>query len=483
MSNFTPFLIMNKVIIGTLGGLVVGVASGFFAADSAKPEAPQSLSDSITSQQRAPRFGQTKVSTASSVEQKSVAKKKAQDLPAILKEGDQMKRISGLLDYYNALTPEQMKDEAKQLSLLSWEDRMLASKMLFTKWAELAPKQAMEYANGRGNRGGFDRMMIMDAWSSKNPEMAAAYYMENKEELDGGRSRTAGSIAKGWARLNPEAALGWAQGLEGRGRGEAISSVFDALLEKDPALAVQKMGTLSAEDLKESRVVTNLADKWAKKDWAATEAWMNTLPVDQQDVARGQALRSLAEVDVAAAAQKVAQLPAGELKDGVVSSVARAMAVENPSGAADWVLKNASESSLADSVNGIMSNWVRRDTEGAKGWVNALPDGKAKINAIMDYARMTPSKDYGETLSMVSGAKVDAESRDDRRQQYMAMSDTYRKWSNEDANAAKNWADNSGLSDRQKRFLTYSSQGGHSGGGAFGGGGRGARGGGRGGNH
>lgn len=470
---------MNKVIIGTIGGLVVGVASGFFAADSAKPEAPQSLSDSITSQQRAPRFGQTKVSTASSVEQKSVAKKKAQDLSAIIKEGDQMKRISGLLDYYNALTPEQMKDEAKRLSLLSWEDRMLASKMLYTKWAELAPKQAMEYVNGQGNRGGFDRMMIMDAWSSKNPEMAAAYYMENKEELDGGRGRTAGSIAKGWARLNPDAALGWAQGLEGRGRNEAISSVFDALLEKDPALAVQKMGTLSAEDLKDSDVVRNLAGKWAKTDWTATEAWMNTLPADQQDAARGQALRSLAEVDVAAAAQKVAQLPAGELKDGVISSVARAMAAENPSGAADWVLKNASESALADSVGGIMSNWVRRDAEGAKGWVNGLPDGKAKVNAIMDYARMTPSKDYAGTLAMVSGAKVDSESRDDRRQQYMAMSDTYRKWSREDADAAKNWADTSNLSDRQKRFLTYSSQNGHSGGG-----GRGSRGGGgRGGNH
>lgn len=449
--------IKTGILVGALGGLVIGGASGYFAGASVTPLEQKSLSETVISQQRAPRFGETKVVNPA-MEQKAVAaaKEKVKDVKTILNEGDQMKRMAGLLEYYNGLTHEQMADEAKRLSLMSWEDRMVASKMLFTKWAEVAPKQAMEYAGKQGFRGGFEKMMIMDAWSSKNPEMAAAYYAENKDILDNGRGRggrTADAIAKGWTRLDPEAALNWAKGMEGNGRNGAISSVFDALVDKDPALAVQKLGTLSAEDLKDSRIIDNIASKWARTDWTAAEAWLNTLPADQQEQARSRALQGLAEVDAAAAAQKVSQMADGAAKDSAVSRIVSVLAAENPVQAAEWVLKNASQDAMARSVGDVVSSWVYTDTTGAKNWVNGLPAGAARNRAIMSYAMTTPSTNYSETLSMVSGMQVESNDRNARWEQAAAMRNAYSKWAGQDAEAAKAWVQGSGMSDRQKERL------------------------------
>lgn len=435
---------MNKAVIGTVGGLALGVASGYFVADMrGESKENKSITQSIMSQQ-APRFGKT-VSESSSAATSSEKKAKA-DIADIMKERSMPRKLAQLMDYYSNLSPEELALEARKLSSMRGEDRMMASSILFTKWAESSPKQAMEYANKLGPMARGEKSIILQTWSSMNPEAATSYYMDNKNSMDG---RSAGIIAGEWARMNPDAALSWANSLNSAEKGGALRSAFSAYAESNPALAAQKASLLSAEDLAGSRVLESIANQWAKQDWAATETWLNGLPAEQQDSARREAIEGLATVNPTLAAEQVAKLPEGNDKEAAVASVARAMAIDNPALAADLMAKNSSGNNMGTqfALGQVMGSWVYTDTEAAKNWAASLPDGNTKSAAIISYAMQTPSKDYAGTIDLASSITND-------RMKEAAIGAAVRNWMKEDPDAAQNWVDSSNLSDRAKQSIT-----------------------------
>lgn len=433
---------MNKVVIGTIGGLVLGAASGYFVAEKGEEavEKQSSFTQSVLDSQRAPRFGSSDgEETGPSAKAKAAAKAKG-DLNSILKERNMSKRAGQLIEYYNSLSPAELMEEAKRLNSLSWDDRMVASNLLFAKWAETAPVQAMEFANKLGFRSMMEKGTILQTWSSMNPEAAAAYYNENRNIMN---DRSAGIIAGEWARLNPEAALEWSKNLTGRNRENALRSLFSSFADTDPAAAAQRAASLSEEELSGSNVYGTIAAQWAKKDWAAAEAWLSTLPADQQESARQRAVESLAITQVAGMAE-------GEAKNNAVAAVARAMAVENPAMAADLILKNSSGEQGRQSgraVGEVIGSWVYSDPAAAKSWITSLSEGSVKDSALMAYAMQSPSTDYLEKINMTSGMS-------NERMREFATEMAARNWMREDSQAAQAWIESSNLSDRVKQNLT-----------------------------
>ncbi len=435
---------MNKgIVMGALGGLVFGGASGYFVADSGDSGSGKTttLTESIVNSQRPPRFGVSS-STPSPVHAET-AKPRAANVEEVLKERNSLKRVAALMEYYNSLTPEQLMLEARKLSSLSWEDRMVASKLLFSKWAETSPRQALDFVNKMGFRGGMDRMTVFQSWSAQNPEAAAAYLSENRNSMDRG---SYGFVAGEWARLNPEAALAWANTLDGRSKQDALASLFATYAESDPIQAAQKALALGDEALKDSRVLEGIARTWAKQDWDAANAWINGLPVEQQSSARRSALEQLAATDPSRATEEVLKLSSGEERDNSIAGVVRAMAMENPAEAANLLLKSSSDNVSRRSMNDVVSSWVYTDTEAAKNWVNSLPAGSSRDSALTTYAMQTPSRNYQETIEMASGIS-------NERNREWAVSSAVRNWMNDDPAAAKSWLDSSNLSDRTKEMI------------------------------
>lgn len=433
---------MNKVVMSAIGGLAVGVAVGYIGAPEENADAKSGLSETIIANQRAPRFGESRTTGGQDVSAKKITKfNSATD---ILREANPLKRVANLVEYYSALRPEQMEAEAKKLKDLSWEDRFIASNLLFSKWAEVSPRQAMEYANKLGFRSQFEKMAILKTWGATNPEAAIAYYAENKNILDG---RSAGVIASEWARTDVNAAMAWAAGLSEGEQRNAMNSIIQKIAETDPAVAAAKLASLTPEQLAEGgRMYDVIANQWAKKDWAATEQWLATLPADMQENARRNAIQGLAESNPRAAADQVAKLSEGNVKDRAISTVAQVMAESDPAAAADWVLKNASESGFGQSAGSVIASWVYTDTTGAKNWVESLPEGRGKEQALMMYSSRTPSKDYGDTIALASSIK-------DEGVRNAAVSAAARNWMRDEPEAAKAWVESSSLNDNTKQRI------------------------------
>ena len=151
----------------------------------------------------------------------------------IMREPGQSARLQALIDLYAGMDPVQLEAEAEKLDGLPMGDRILASVLLFSRWAEIDPQGAMSHANGMGFGGRFAKPTILRSWASVDPVNAAKYYTENPDEFDDmGRGRgprgDAGSaiLAREWAKLDPTAAMEWAEGLEGSDRTDAVVSVI-----------------------------------------------------------------------------------------------------------------------------------------------------------------------------------------------------------------------------------------------------------------
>ena len=451
---------MNKVIVATVVSLSAGIALGYIGGSSKEDEQKKTLSDKVLSEQRPPRFGESK-SSPSLAKESAIASKTAsryKSLKEVFKESHPNKRMEAMLAYFDTLSVDQLEKEAKALKDLSFENRFMASYLLFSKWAETAPQQAMEYANKLGFRGMMEKSSIFQTWAATNPEGAAAYYNENKNILEG---NMAGNIAGEWARTNPDAAIVWAESLSGRAKNDALSSILMKMAESDPAAAIQKLASFPADFAEGSgaRVYSSLAQQMAKKDWAATEAWVATLPVDQQDWAKSSALSGLASVNPAEASRQVEKMEAGSAKDRAVGQIASSLAEQNPQAAAEWVLKNASEGGWGNAVGTVMNNWVYSDTSAAQKWVASLPEGASKDQAVMRYAMSTPSKDYEQTLTM-AGNISNQGVRD------TALSTATRNWMKDDPEAAKAWLEGTSLlsQDRKNALIESSDRGSRRGG-------------------
>jgi hypothetical protein len=98
-------------------------------------------------------------------------------------------------------------------------------------------------------------------------------------------------IAERWARSNPEAALVWAESLEGRERRHAEEVVLHTWSEEDPGGALAFAAALPNSE-RSLNYVHHLAHEWAERDRNAAIAWGSA----QDDVAvRARALRGAVE--------------------------------------------------------------------------------------------------------------------------------------------------------------------------------------------
>ena len=210
---------MNKSFLVPGVALAIGLGVGFGAGKSDSGNGDETSAAEANVRTRA---GERSGAGADGA---SARDRKARSVEEIYLKPGQTNRIQGLLDFYSNLSPDEFASEAEKLDALPFNERILASVLLFGKWAEVDPTAAMAFTDSMGMAGAFVRPTVLQGWASTDPVNAAKYYTDNPGQfammnMMGGRGArgmggqgAAGIIAGEWAKQDPAGAMEWASGL------------------------------------------------------------------------------------------------------------------------------------------------------------------------------------------------------------------------------------------------------------------------------
>lgn len=329
------------------------------------------------------------------------------ELSDVYDEPSQTARVQKLLDYYSNLGPGMFETEAAKLDELPFSERILASYLLFSQWAEVDPLAALAHTDTMGRGGFFVKPTVLQSWASTDPEGAAQYLEDNPRDfammgmMGGGRGQgAAGTIATEWARQDPEAALAWAKGLEGREASGAIANVIKQVASDDPAAALAMANGLDEES--KQAAYASIALEWGRDDWDAMESWARGLPVEQRDRALAEGVEGLAQRDPQEAAAKLLTISEGSVRDNAYDDVIENWAQENPQAAMDFLLANGSEAAQEDAMREAMGPLARTNPAAALDVINSLDDNAVRDRAVSTYVFSANDTDPQETVTLAA---------------------------------------------------------------------------------
>jgi hypothetical protein len=416
---------MNSSILVGVGALLLGGVGGYMVGNSGPVESGAEVTARLAS--KTDRSGGTVAGGP-----RRASRSNFED---IMKEPGQTARLQSLMNYYAGLDPTKFAEEAGKLDDLPFSERLIASYLLFSRWAEVDPISAMAHADTMGRGGFMVRPTILQSWASTDPKGAARYFEDNPRDFammggfggrGGGGDSAAGQIAAEWAKQDPSAALEWAQGLEGRNASSALGSIFRQMAEDDPGKAAQMAAGL--DDEQRAGAYRSIAREWGETDWAGAESWISGLPAEEQGAAMAQAIRGLAGDDPQFAAKQISKISDPEARDDAIRSVAENWAQEDPAAAAEWLVKQDSEE-LGRPMREVVSAWTNQDSAAALAFVTSQPEGDLRDSAVATYVFANREGEVSESLAL-------AESIGDEESRSRAIAVTALRWMEDDKEAA-----------------------------------------------
>jgi len=453
---------MKSPWIVPVAALVVGAAGGYISGknteSSGKTAAVEESSQRTRSSSRTDASGETGSKKAShAVRPDQIAR-----MPG------NSNRIQALLEFYAGLTPEQLTEEAGKLENLPMNERMMASFLLFGRWAEVDPTAAMAFSNTMGMAGGFVRPTILQSWASVDPANAAKYYSQNPREfammdaMGGGRGGPMGGqgassiIASEWAKQDPAAALAWANSLTA-GKGQAMSAVVSEVAKSDPKKAAEMLASMDPTD--RPGAYRSVAAQYGALDFPSAQSWIRTLPAEDQAAALASAIGGLSGTDPAKAALEVKSMEAGDSKDRAVEVVVGNLAKKDPQAAAEFLKSQDSEKALRDGMRPLMQQWAVQNPAAALTFINSYDAGPVRDSAAQAYVWSNNTSKPSEIIKV-------AESITDEGDRNRSIGVTAMRWMAEDPAAAKQYiqASTSIPDDSKERILSGGSMWGGRGG-------------------
>lgn len=434
------FNFMKKPWMFALLALVLGAIGGFVTGQNIGSE-----KDEVGSSSKGQSAGPAKAKQGSRHESATVRETKRAKRPLSISQisgtPGSTQRVQAMLDFYADLSPSQFERESGKLDQLPMNERLLASFLLFGRWAELDPTAAMGFSGSMGFGGMFVKPTILQGWASVDPAGAAAYLAANPREFSmmgyggpaGGRGGVS-IIGAEWARQSPAAAMAWASSL-GEGRTEAISAVVGEVAKLDPAKASKMLAGMSGEDFTEA--FRSVARSYGAKSFEEAQAWIKSLPAGQQDEALASAIGGLSSDDAAAAAAaQVKLMSQGAAKDRAVAEVVGDIARDDPKYAADFLQDQGGDDAKRLSMRELMSSWVNKDAPNALAYAFALEAGDVQDSALQAYVMANTAADPSQVILV-------AENILDEGERIRSMSIAATRWMREDAAAAKVYVEQS----------------------------------------
>lgn len=442
---------MKNPWILPFAALLVGAAGGYISGknQSGAGDANARLEDAATKTRSSTRNGGGGDSSSSKRTTRGM------DPTQIGRLAGSNNRVQALIDFYSGLTPEQLEEEARKLEDLPMSERIMASFLLFGRWAEVDAAAAMAFSNTMGFTGGFVRPTILQSWASVDPENAAKYYQANPREfalmgmMGGGRGPMGGMggasiIASEWAKQDPAGALAWANSLTTE-KSQAMSAVVGEVAKTDPKKATEMLASMTGKvDLADA--YRSVAEQYGSSNFSDAQAWIRTLPADEQAGALASAIRGLAKSDPAAAALQASQMEEGDTKSRLMPQVIGSLARNDPKAAAD-LLQKQPEGTQRDGMGQLMPAWIATDAPAALSFATSLPAGPVQDSALQSYVWHNSKAAPAETVKV-------AEQITDEGDRSRAIGIATMRWMREDEPAARAYVEQSTtLSDHAKENI------------------------------
>jgi hypothetical protein len=191
--------------------------------------------------------------------------------------------------------------------------------------------------------------------------------LEIYQTLPPGKTEYGYSIYSGLARQDPEAVLKLVADKSPQEQAQGVGYAFAQLARNDPEAATRRLANYPAGPVRDA-AMSNLTMAWVEDDPDAAEAWVTTLSGTEQTRALGSLIPVMARTDPKGTAAMLGRLLATAPKDA--------------------------DNNLSNAASNLVSTWAHDDPESAGSWTAALPDGELKNNAISNLASTWARDDF-----------------------------------------------------------------------------------------
>lgn len=376
------------------------------------------------------------------------------------KQAGEQPGIEALLVRLSRMTPEQLEEEAARIK--DWDfsgcgGYTLAAPLCLSylgyKWGQSSPKRALEWIKEtQGDLTLYGE--VLRGWAETNPEMAAAYFAEHRDELPYPK-QSLQLIAVEMAMSSPDLSFKWLAGLDHEERGIALPALLQAIADTRPEQWAKQIGHLSPQDFERDNVLETVAARWAALDWEAASQWLGTLPDNQKQKALPEALGALSIQAPEKAREEFKKLTDEEQFD-TAGKLVRNWAGTDPVKAMEWLIDNTSERTTVFNITDALSDDSFRNPE-VKEYISEIKAGPVRDQALeymlstASYNKLASSDSFRELLRLTDKIN-NSKKREDCVKRILT------RWSLQDHAKVETWLETSTLPDPVKNEIREKSQ-------------------------
>jgi len=216
--------------------------------------------------------------------------------------------------------------------------------------------------------------LLLTAWAEADPISALAY---SKDNTSGGFATN--TILTAWAGRDPQAAIAWAEmSHTGDGANPHMAGIIRGMAGDDPLRATQ--------------LLTDMPFSRERGD--ALAAILPHLIRQGPDAAR---------IWVSGIADE-------RLREGAMTRVAEQLAATDPKGTAEWLVANPSQATNSR-LDDVVAAWARKDQTAAVSYLNSLPPGNDRSNALRGVISAVAAQDPKAAATMLRSYQGDVNDR------------------------------------------------------------------------
>ncbi|MBI5769593.1 MAG: hypothetical protein HZA93_17590 [Verrucomicrobia bacterium] len=204
-------------------------------------------------------------------------------------------------------------------------------------------------------------------WVRSAPEEAAQY----ARTLPTGTDQFLITVTSQWGRLEPEAAVRWAQQLQDSDLKEKVlASLLAGWAQENPEAAANFVKKLAIGAGGRESAAISVVTAWAAKDPAAAAEWATSFPAGpQRDYAIENVFYQWALVDSVAAVSRLGRLPSSGERDTALYATAGSLVDTFPDLAVQWAAGVGNEPLRNRQTERAARAWLAVDPKAARAWI------------------------------------------------------------------------------------------------------------------
>lgn len=333
-----------------------------------------------------------------------------------------------------------IEDTAGRLSLAPNPETLSDALDAYTEWARKDPHAAITRAIALGEAGGHLRHRVMQIWARQDPVSAAGFFSVQRSSFLqmgpqngvlghlGTPSAVARAIAREWSIMDPGAAEAWVRTLPPEDN--ALRTVIGTMAETSPALAIAAVSGIPPEN--QTAYLSEIAKNWAARDYSEACKWIDQLPPERREEVLASAIGGLMESDPQRAAGELLSQASPGMQERLAASLGRIWSQQNPHAAADWLRQPGNEAVRSAAVGPVIETLGRRDSRAAWNLVQALDGSDAYDPSLAAYIRARSDQSPESLLELAASIRDEAS-----RGQTIAL--IISQWSARDPDAASTY--------------------------------------------